>query len=77
MNPENASCSTGSDGICNTQLVNAFPVPKNILKQLPDFNYLLTFGFKSFDPETLFKTYDRYFGNVIANANQFTLVTVG
>jgi hypothetical protein len=62
MNPENASCSTGSGGICTTQLVNPFPVPKNILKQLPDFTYLLTFGFESLDPKTFFKSYERYFG---------------
>jgi hypothetical protein len=74
LNPENASCSAGSDGVCNTQLVNPYPVPKTITKQLPDFNFLLTFGFQVFNPNTLFKTYDRYFGNVIglANLNQFS-----
>ncbi|KDR11747.1 laccase-2-like isoform X2 [Zootermopsis nevadensis] len=61
LNPENATCSSGSNGVCNTQLVNPFPVPKNILKQLPDFNFLLTFGFESLNPNALFKSYDRYF----------------
>jgi hypothetical protein len=70
MNPENASCSTGSGGICTTQLVNPFPVPKDIVNELPDFNYILTFGFQSLDPETLFETYDRYIGNVTVNISR-------
>jgi hypothetical protein len=63
MNPENATCSTGSGGICITELVNSNPVPQEILNQLPDFNFILTFGFQLLDTKTLFETYDRYFGN--------------
>jgi hypothetical protein len=66
LNPENASCAAGSGGICVTQLVNPFPVPKDILNELPDINYLLTFGFYALDPTTLFNSFERYIGNVTA-----------
>lgn len=65
MNPENASCATGSTGLCVTQLVNSDPVPWDILSHLPDVNYLLQFGFETFDSKTFFSGYDRYFGNII------------
>ncbi|PNF18421.1 Laccase [Cryptotermes secundus] len=60
LNPENASCNYGSGGICATQLVNPNPVPKDILKELPDINYVLTFGFQGLDTEALFNSYDRF-----------------
>lgn len=65
MNPENASCSTGSTGVCVTQLVNSDPVPRDILNQLPDVNFLLQFGFETFESKTLFSGYERFYGNVI------------
>nr|ACX54563.1 laccase 15 [Reticulitermes flavipes] len=61
LNPENASCSIGSTGLCVMQLANSDPVPRDILTQLPDINYLLQFGFKIFDSRSFFKAYDRYF----------------
>lgn len=65
MNPENASCSTGSTGLCVTQLVNSDPVPRDNLGQLPDVNYFLQIGFETFDSNSFFSGYDRYFGNTI------------
>jgi hypothetical protein len=72
MNPENASCSVGSGGICATQLVNPFPVPKDILTELPDINRIIKFGFEILDPKTLFQTYDRFFGKVTENMSLLT-----
>jgi hypothetical protein len=65
MNPENASCSTDSTGLCVTQLVNLERVQRDILNQTPDVNYLLEFEFETFDPKSFFRAYDRYFGNII------------
>jgi len=67
MKPENASCSTGSTGLCITQLVNS-----DILGPLPDVKYLLQFGFETFDSKTFFTGYDRYFGNVVDKVIQLT-----
>jgi len=65
MNPQNASCSTGSTGLCVAQLVNSKSVPRDILRQLPDVNYLLQYGAETFDSKSFFSGYERYMGNII------------
>ncbi|XP_069675391.1 uncharacterized protein [Periplaneta americana] len=45
LNPENATCAKGQNGLCVTHLESAVPVDKNVLVPDPDIEFVLRMGY--------------------------------